>query len=422
MIETDRLAIDGGRPVISEPLPSGVSGPSVMGEEEIAAVAEVIRSGRLFVYPRGESVTAEFEAAACRFLGVEHALMVNSGTSALTAGLIAVGVGPGDEVIIPGYTYVATAAAVLAAGAVPVIAEVDYSLGLDPADFERNITPQTRAVIPVHMRGIPVRLARILEIAEAHSITVVEDACQCVGGSYRGRPVGTYGKVAAWSLNYFKTISTGEGGLLYTNDRDIWERAALASDPGLPLWEGPEAWRNDAIPRATNRPSEILAAIALVQLGRLEQILAHQRSLRRALLGALEPPRGYVLQHLDDPDGDTGGSVAVIVRNQERAQAYARALSAEGVEAATTFNQGFPDRHIYAHWGSILEKRSPHRLGYPWGDPNYRGSVHYSRDMCPTTLDLLSRCIRFDLHMNLERDHAVLIAKALNKVDAALGG
>ena len=212
MIRTDCLAIDGGRPVIAEPLPTGVSGPSVMGEEEIAAVAEVIRSGRLFVYPRGESVTAEFEAAACRFLGVDHALMVNSGTSALTAGLIAVGVGPGDEVIIPGYTYVATAAAVLAAGAVPVIAEVDQSLGLDPEDFERHITPQTRAVIPVHMRGIPVRLARILEIAEAHAITVVEDACQCVGGTYRGRPVGTYGKVAAWSLNYFKTISTGEGG------------------------------------------------------------------------------------------------------------------------------------------------------------------------------------------------------------------
>ena len=422
MIETERLALHGGKPVIGGPLPAGVSGPSVMGEEEIEAVAEVIRSGRLFVYPRGESVTAEFEAAACTYLGVKHALMVNSGTSALTAGLIAVGVGPGDEVIIPGYTYIATAAAVLAAGAVPVIAEVDLSLGLDPEDFERKITPHTRAVIPVHMRGVPVRLARILQIAEAHDLAVIEDACQCVGGSYRGRPVGTYGMVAAWSLNYFKTISTGEGGLLFTDDRDIWERAALASDPGLPLWEGQDAWRNDAIPRATNRPSEVLAAIALVQLGRLDQILEHQRSLKQALLGALAPPRGYQLQHLDDPDGDTGASVAIIVNDQERALAYARALSAEGVDAATTYNQGFPDRHIYAHWGSILDKRSPHRLGYPWNDPNYRGSVEYSRDMCPVTLDLLGRCIRFDLHMNIGPEHALLIGRALNKVDAALGG
>ncbi len=393
-----------------------------MGEEEIAAVADVIRSGRLFVYPRGRSVTAEFEAEACQFLGVEHALMVNSGTSALTAGLIAVGVGPGDEVIVPGYTYIATAAAVLATGAVPVIAEVDDSLGLDPRDFERKITPSTRAVIPVHMRGVPVRLAKILEIAQARRITVVEDACQCVGGSYRGRPVGTFGVLGTWSLNYFKTISTGEGGLLYTNDRDIWERAALASDPGLPLWEGVDAWRNDSIPRATYRPSEVLAAIARVQLTRLRHILAHQRSLKRAFLEGLHEPRGYVMQHLDDPEGDTGISAAIIVSDQERARAYAHALSAEGVEAATTYNQGFPDRHIYAHWGSILGKRSPHRLGYPWGDPNYRGSVEYSRDMCPQTLSLLSRCIRFDLHMNLTPQHAGQIADAVNKVDAALGG
>ena len=153
-----RLAIDGGTPVVSEPLPDGVSGPSVIGDEEIAAVSDVLRSQELFRYPKEQSEAAKFEEEVAEYLGVEYALMVNSGTSALITALTGVGVGPGDEVIVPGYTYIATAAAVMATGAVPVIAEVDESLGLDPEDLERKITPHTRAVVPVHMRASPREL------------------------------------------------------------------------------------------------------------------------------------------------------------------------------------------------------------------------------------------------------------------------
>ena len=421
-MQPTKLAIDGGDPVIAEPLPTGVSGPSVIGDDEVEAVSAVLRSQELFRYPKDQSEAARFEEEAADHLGVKYTVMVNSGTSALIGALIGVGVGPGDEVIVPGYTYIATAAAVLATGAVPVIAEVDESLGLDPQDVERKITPYTKAVVPVHMRGVPARLDAVLAVACAHDLKVVEDCCQCVGGSYRGQSVGTYGDAGAWSLNYYKTISSGEGGLVFTNDRDIYERACFASDPGLPMWTNREdvEWQNEPFPRQTYRPSEVLAAIARVQLSKLDDILEHQRSLKRTFLDGLDEARGYGLQHVDDPSGDTGVSASIIVHDKELALGYAHALKAEGVEAATVYNDGFPDRHIYTYWDSILEKRSHHPSGYPWKDPAYKGDVQYSKDMCPQTLDILGRSLRFDFNMNMTVEHARLMAEALNKVDASL--
>ena len=305
MKDHGKLAIDGGAPVLQTPLPSGVSGPSVIDEEEIAAVSEVLRSQRIFRYESSE--IANFESEAKEFLGVDYALMVNSGTSALICALTGVGTGPGDEVIVPGYTYIATPAAVMATGAVPVIAEIDDSFGLDPADVERKITPYTKAVVIVHMRGVPARLDAVMEVARKHNLKVVEDCCQCVGGEYNGKRVGTYGDAGAWSMNYYKTISTGEAGLLYTNDRDIYERACFAMDPGLPMWTKAQnvEWHNEPFPRQTYRPSVVLGAMARVQLGKIEQILSHQRALKSAFLGELDEAKGYVLQRVDDPSGDT---------------------------------------------------------------------------------------------------------------------
>ena len=422
MEDYGKLAIDGGTPVVQTPLPSGVSGPSLIGEEEISAISEVLRSQRIFRYESSEVVN--FESEAREFLGVDYALMVNSGTSALICALTGVGTGPGDEVILPGYTYIATPAAVMATGAVPVIAEIDESFGLDPADVERKITPYTKAVVIVHMRGVPARLDAVMEVARKHNLKVVEDCCQCVGGQYKGRRVGTYGDAGAWSMNYYKTISTGEAGLVYTNDRDIYERACFATDPGLPMWtksQGVE-WQNEPFPRQTYRPSVVLAAMARVQLGKIERILSHQRALKNAFLEELDEAGGYVLQRVDDPSGDTGVSVSLIAHDKELALGYAHALEAEGANAATIYNDGFPDRHIYSYWDSILEKRSHHPTGYPWNDPSYKGNVEYSKDMCPQTLSILGRSLRFDFNMNMTEEHARQLAAAVNKVDRALGG
>ena len=417
----ERLAIDGGTPVITEPIPSGMHGPSVIDDREINAVTEVLRSGKLFRFVENSNVAA-FEQEATARLGVNHALMVNSGTSAIICALTGCGIGPGDEVIIPGYTYIATAAAVVGVGAIPVIAEIDESLGMDVADVAQKITPHTKAILPVHMQGVPCRLEDIVSLARAHDLKVIEDSCQCVGGRYKGKYTGTWGDAGAWSLNYYKVISCGEGGLVFTDDYDVYELAAFASDPAMPMWMSDKEWANQPFSRQCYRPSEILGAMARIQLSKLEDILGHTRRLKKAFLSELaDDPKGYIRQHVDDPDGECGISAAIIVQDNQLAKKYAEALKAEGLGAGTAYNQGFPDRHIYCYWDSILKKQSAHPSGYPWNDPAYKGNVEYSPDMCPNTLSILGRALRFGFNVNMQEDHARLMAAVINKVDAALG-
>ena len=390
MIAEDKLAIDGGTPVITDPIPFGVSGPSIVDEEEIEAVSKVLRSQDLFRYD-AKSQCHQFEKEAAELLGVGYTLIVTSGTAALVCAMKGVGLGPGDEAIVSGYTYIATPAAIIATGAVPVIAEIDDSLGLDPSDVEKKITPHTKAIVVTHMRGVPAKLDQILEIAKRHGLKVVEDCCQIVGGQYKGKSIGSKSDAAAWSLNYFKTITTGEGGMAYTNNRDIYERILYCSDPGLPMWnttnpdmekrDKPQGqfydieYKLDSFPGEGYRASELIGAVGRVQLSKLQKVLDHQRKLKRAFMTELDEARSYKLQHIDDSEGDTGVSAGVIVENEALAKGFAHALKAEGVEVAAIFNEGIPDRHIYSAWESILNKRSHHPSGYPWKDPSYKGQV-----------------------------------------------
>jgi len=436
MIAENKLAIDGGTPVITDPIPFGVSGPSIVDEEEVEAVSKVLRSQDLFRYD-AKSECHQFEKEAAELLGVGYTLIVTSGTAALVCAMKGVGLGPGDEAIVSGYTYIATPAAIIATGAVPVIAEIDDSLGLDPSDVEKKITPHTKAIVVTHMRGVPARLDQILEIAKRHGLKVVEDCCQIVGGQHKGKSVGSKSDAAAWSLNYFKTITTGEGGMAYTNNRDVYERILYCSDPGLPMWnttnpdmekrDKPQGqfydieYKLDSFPGEGYRASELIGAVGRVQLSKLQRVLDHQRKLKRAFMIELDEARSYKLQYVDDPEGDTGVSAGVIVQNEALAKGFAHALKAEGVEVAAIFNEGIPDRHIYSSWESILNKRSHHPSGYPWKDPSYKGNVEYSTDMCPNTTNILGRTLLFNFHMNMTEEQAKLMARALNKVDASLG-
>lgn len=423
---TARLAIEGGPRTIPQPLPScgGGAGVGQMDDREISAVVDVLQSGELFRHHQGSRVRA-FEAQAAEVIGVKHALMVNSGTSALICALTGLGIGPGDEVIVPAYTYIATAAAVVAVGAVPVIAEIDESLGLAPDDLEARITPHTRAVIPVYMQGVPARIDDMLSVARKHNLKVIEDCCQCIGGRYHGRMVGSFGDAGAWSLNYFKVITCGEGGLAFMNDDTTFERACLASDPALPMWlKGTgeqETWAVEPFSGQCYRVSEIQGALAYVQLTRLETILQHTRELKRAFIAALNPtPVCFTPQHIDDPDGDCGISAAILVHNKELAGRFAEALTAEGLPCGAAHASGFPDRHIACYWDSIIGKGAPHPGLSPWSNPAYRGSVEYSRDGYPRTMGILDRALRFGFHPSLTCEHAQQMADAINKVDAAL--
>jgi len=409
---------------IKTPIGEDGLGWTVIGEEEIQAVTDLLRNPeKLFRY-RGTEATqssmleAELEAG----LGVKRDLFVNSGTSALTCCLVAWEIGPGDEVIIPGYTYIATAAAVVNAGAVPVIAEIDESLGLDPKDVRKKITPYTKAIIPVHMQGVPARMNELWQIAKEHSLVVVEDCCQAIGSKYNGKYTGLGSHAFAWSLNYYKVITAGEGGVFFTNDDSAFLRGVYQSDPGTPMWDS-ELKGDLHVPpfsKGGYRGNEISAALTRVQFKKLHKILGHTRKLKKLLLESLNEPIHYSKQHVDDPNGDCGISFAMIVADSNLAEKFSNALLAEGLDIGTAYNKGFPDRHIYSYWDSILNMRGTTTLNYPWGDPSYKGNVTYSKDICPQTLDILSRCLRLAIHMNMSEQNILEIAQAINKVDKEL--
>ena len=424
----ESLALAGGEKVILDPIPYFGGGPGAdsIDEEEIEAVTAVLRSKALFRHNPNSQVRA-FEREAAEVLGTKNALMLNSGTSGIVCALFGLGIGPGDEVIVPAYTYIATAAAVVAVGAVPVIAEIDDSLGLDPQDVERKITPHTKAIIPVYMQGVPGRINALLAIAKKHGLKVVEDCAQCIGGRYFGKMVGTLGDVGEWSLNYFKILTCGEGGLIFTDNYEVYERCCFASDPALPMWmkdhEGKTAWHTPPFSANCYRPSEITGAMARVQLRKLEGILSHTRTLKAAFLDEIHQagaPRGFAIQHVDDPEGDCGISAAILCNDAQTAQRYTEALRAEGLSCGTAHNAGFPDRHIYRYWDSVLLKGSPHTTGYPWADPHYKGKAEYSKEMCPQSVDLLNRALRFGFNMQMNAQHARLMARAITKVDRLL--
>jgi len=411
--------------IIDTPLPSGGLGWSAIDDREIQAVTEVLKNpGRMFRYPQPgwQSQCQLFEQEACEKIGAKYALLVASGTCALTICLSAYGIGPGDEVIVPAYTYISTASAVTNAGAVPVVAEIDGSLGLDPADVERKITKYTKAVILVHMQGVPGRIDAVRDVCNKHGLRLIEDACQAIGSKYRGNYTGTGADALAWSLNFYKVITSGEGGVFFTNDDDAFIRAIYAHDPGTPMWKTGLAKGSKLAPytQMGMRGNEVSAAIARVQLSKLDAILGKTRPLKKRLLECLEAPVNYARQHVDDPEGDCGISFTMIACDKAAAEGMSKLMLEQGLNIGSLYNEGFPDRHIYSYWDAILQKRSPTPAGYPWNDPSYKGSVEYSKDMCPVTLDILARSMRFSLNINLAPEHVEKVAKVINYADKNL--
>lgn len=368
-----------------------------IGQEEVDEVRKVLLSGHLFRV--GEGVEGHlhevdrFEREWAQLIGTEYTLCMNGGgTAALICGLVGMGIGPGDEVIVPGYTWMATATSVLAVGAIPVIAEVDETLALDPEDVRRKITPSTRAIIPVHMVGRPANMQALLEIAREHGVMVLEDCCQADGGSYRGKRLGSWGDAGAFSFNYFKIISCGEGGALTTNNRTLYERALVfhdggatfrpyAQDLGIPIFVGMQL-----------RADEVMGAILRVQLRRLDGILSDLRRIRKRFEQELADLSGLRLAPNNDPDGDCGVVVAFQFDSEAEARAFARETG-----GWLPIDSG---KHVYSNWEPLLQKRIMHHPDMnPFNHPRNQGlRTDYTPDMCPRTLDILKRTVFLSLH------------------------
>lgn len=420
------LAIDGGVPVRPKPLRGGFHGSAEIDDNEIGQVLEVLKGKLLFRHlaeEQGTSRAAWLEAWYCERLKRKHALAVNGGTSALVAALFGVDVGPGDEVILPAYTYVATAAAIIAAGAVPVIAEIDTSLNMDPADLERKITPHTRAVVPVHMRGVPARMDEIMAVARAHNLIVVEDVAQSNGASYRGRPLGTIGDVGCFSFQQYKIITSGEGGLVVTDDDRVYNRARMQADCAARFWEDShaEAGAYDFVLSGENyRLCELSAALVWAQRQRLDPIIARCRAVKRRVLAAIAGAPGLTPQDVPDPDGECGITLTLLCDDAAAARRFARALRAENIMCGTVHDQGIPDRHIYSHWPFMMSGLAPDRRA-PWLHPLYRGDVKgYAPDQCQQSLGILGRAVMFHFDQFFSDDDADSLAEGVWKVSKAL--
>ncbi len=413
-----KLAINGGTPAVRQPLPPMYPGGNRIGQEEEDAVVEVIRSKRLFRYygPQpGPSKVADLEKAFADHMGTAYGLAVTSGTGALICSLNGVGVGPGDEVIVPAYTWIASASAVFAAGGVPIPAEVDESLTLDAADVERKITPHTKAIMPVHMRGGPCDMDALMAVARKHGLKVVEDTAQADGASYHGKRLGSIGDVGAFSLQFNKIITCGEGGIVITNSRDVFNRAVMFHDViGGSRNNIPE---NEILPGVNFRMTELQAAVALVQLSRLDGLLDQMRQRKAMLKNAMASVaqrKGITFRTENDSAGDAAVCLVFLMPEAERAHAVAKALSAEGAAAGVLYTPGRSDYHIYPYWSPIMNQRTWTPTSGPWRW--HDGEVKYTPDMCPRTLELLSRAIHMDVSPDLSSDQVEEIAEALNKV------
>jgi dTDP-4-amino-4,6-dideoxygalactose transaminase len=428
-VNSGKLAVDGGSKAKTTPNIPMYPGGNEIGELEKQAVIEVIDDKYLFRYygpPNIQSRVKKFEDEFIAKIGAKYGLSVNSCTSALIASLIALGVGPGDEVIVPGYTFFASCASILAARAIPVIVEVDDSLTIDPIDFERKITSRTRAVIAVHMRGAPCDMKKILSIAKKHNIKVLEDVAQAAGGFYKGNRLGSIGEMGAFSFQYHKIITAGEGGIITTNDQRLFDRAMAYHDtaacwrPGGPAGRFAKArYEGELFPGVNFRMSELTGAVLRAQLTRLDDLLHRMKSNKIRIKNAISVIKGLEFRRLNDPEGDTGIVLIFYVPSAELSGKFSTALNAEGIAASSLHNKSVPDWHVYNHWDMILKKWTSTPEGCPYTCPHFTqkaGKIEYAPDMNPKTLELLSRSVHIDIPPQLTKQDCDMIAEGIIKV------
>jgi len=411
---TARLAIDGGAPVRSTPL-RYEKGLSFFGDEERKAALAVLESRSLFRYygPSLLGAVDAFEARLRDVLHVPHALAVSSGTAALRVALAALGVGCGDEVIVPAFTFIATVNAIVLAGAVPVFAEIDDSLGIDPSDVAARITPRTAAIVAVHLENVACDMGALLGVAG--SIPVIEDAAQSLGATLHGRALGTIGSIGTFSLQLEKNITAGEGGVVVTSDQALFARAARYQDQGgqfVTAHGGSRGGELDEPFVGENlRMAELAGAIAGAQLGKLPAILAAMRANKASVLGALGDIDGLTRRRHHDPVGDGASSITWFAPDAARARRFVESVDAEGIPVA----QIYDGRPVYAT-PSILARRTAAAKGGPWNCAEHPTNVTYAMGMCPRTEDLAARSATVGIGANYTPSDCDDVAEAVRRV------
>lgn len=379
-----------------------------IGEIEKEHINDVLETGILFRYEfpnerKGVYKVKEFEDKFAQFTGAVYAQAVTSGSAALKVALSALGIGPGDEVITQGFTFIATFEAIIEAGAVPVPAEIDQTLNLDPVDLEKKITPRTKAVIPVHMLGSPARIQEILDISRRHNLKVIEDTAQALGGGVGGKRLGTWGDMGTFSFDFYKTITTGEGGMVITNDRELYQRASEYADHGHE--------HNPNVGRALDgrnflgfnyRMNELQGAVGLAQLSKLEDIIQRQQQNQELIRETLESCEGIVMREIPEKGKDSYTHVCFFLPTAEKAQAFQQHIAAKGIAAIYFKNNLW---HLMHNWEHLLARKTAWTGPHPFGGALYGSEMTYSKDMLPQTMAILEKTVVLPIFLQMDEDH-----------------
>ncbi|HTS15394.1 MAG TPA: DegT/DnrJ/EryC1/StrS family aminotransferase [Candidatus Sulfotelmatobacter sp.] len=367
-------------------------GIELIDEDETAEVLEVLSSRFLSRYgpsddPAFGAKVHHVEEEIAQLAGVRYGLgLSGGGSAALWIALLGLGVGSGDEVIVPGFTFVASISAIVYAGATPVLAEVDQSFDLDPADVEARITPRTAAIIVVHMLGGPARMTELKAVADRHGIPIIEDCAQAFGATYHGRGVGGVGAIGTYSFNEYKTITCGDGGMIVTDDEGLYERCFAIHDQG----HAPDRLESRYAPRPflgmNFRMTELSGAVLRAQVRKLPRIVDHLRANKAIVRDILDEVPAIEYRDLPDPDGDLATHLVVVLPSARIAQEVATEVGSIRLSES-----GW---HVYSKMNHLLERRTATGKGCPF-DCDCADHPHgeYHAGMLPRTDALLERSI-----------------------------
>ena len=340
-------------------------GFELFGDEERREVGDVLETGVLFRYGfdqtrKGHWKARTFELELAQRLGVRYCHLCASGTAALSIALSACGVGAGDEVVVPPFTFLATVESVLNAGAVPVFADIDETLCLDSSCIEGVLTPRTKAVIVVHMCGAMARIDEIRNVCREKGLVLIEDACQAVGGAFRGKALGTFGNMGCFSFDPVKTITCGEGGAVITDDEVLYRNADAYSDHGHDHVGNDRGLEGHAILGANYRISELNAAVGVAQLRKLDRILDIQRVNKAAIKEAMAVIPGVTFRELPDAAGDTATFLSFFLPTEENTRRAAKELAKAGVDGCFYWYDN--NWHYIRQWEHLKGLSSAARL------------------------------------------------------------
>ena len=393
-------------------------GFELFGEEERKEVQDVLDTGVLFRYGfnqarQGHWKTKSLETELSKCVGAGYCHACSSGTAALWTALTACGVGAGDEVIVPPFTFIATIEAVLVSGAVPVFAEIDETLCLDPASVRDVLTSRTRAVLPVHMCGAMARIEELVKLCREKGLVLIEDACQAFGATFEGKALGTFGQAGCFSFDPVKTITCGEGGALVTNDQSIYLRADRCADHGHDHIGSDRGLEGHDILGVNFRISELNAAVGLAQLRKLDFILEKQRANKRALKEALGQVPNIEFRKIPDEEGDSATFLTFLLPDASTAGDAAARLGRAGVDGCFYWYDN--NWHYFKNWDHLKKLQSGARLPITLLD-TYPA---YDQLQLPQSDRIMSRAISMQIKISWTKDE---LSNRIEKMVAALEG